>query len=108
MDNTYACQQIVQDAVLQATGADATAYEAEDGTSDDRLAHWIGTQAVQLLTDGGGQGVVAEMNNLIDYVNTGMSHYGALAERNSELAAALGACTCWGEREDCEACGGVG
>ena len=108
MDNRYAFQQIVQDAVLQASGAGATAYETEDITSDDRLAEWIGKQVVRFLTDTGGQGLVAEMNKLIEYVNTGMSHYAALAERDSELAAALGACACWGEREDCEACGGAG
>lgn len=32
----------------------------------------------------------------------------ALAERNMVLAAALGACDCWGELADCETCGGAG
>lgn len=32
----------------------------------------------------------------------------ALIERNTVLAAALGACDCWGERTDCDVCGGAG
>ncbi|GAA3938324.1 hypothetical protein [Actinoplanes auranticolor] len=31
-----------------------------------------------------------------------------LAERNIVLASALGACDCWGERPDCDVCGGAG
>jgi hypothetical protein len=32
----------------------------------------------------------------------------ALSERNAVLAAAVGACTCWGEDETCEECSGEG
>jgi hypothetical protein len=34
--------------------------------------------------------------------------YDELLEHNAELAAALGACECWGEEEDCPVCYGEG
>lgn len=37
-----------------------------------------------------------------------IAHYNALIDRNDALAAALGACECWGEDEDCEICRGEG
>ena len=37
-----------------------------------------------------------------------LAHYEELIERNSVLAAALGACDCWGEQFDCALCDGAG
>jgi hypothetical protein len=37
-----------------------------------------------------------------------LAHYEPLIERNSDLAAALGACDCWGEQLDCAFCEGAG
>jgi hypothetical protein len=37
-----------------------------------------------------------------------LSHYEELVERNSVLAAALGACDCWGQHVSCPFCNGVG
>lgn len=36
------------------------------------------------------------------------THYATLSHRDSAIAAALGACRCWGEQPDCEHCGGEG
>jgi hypothetical protein len=38
----------------------------------------------------------------------GLDHYEELLDRNGVLAAALGACDCWGQHIDCPVCGGVG
>jgi hypothetical protein len=37
-----------------------------------------------------------------------LASYEVLAERNALLAAALGACDCWGEQPDCPLCQGLG
>jgi hypothetical protein len=37
-----------------------------------------------------------------------LARYEELVERNSALAAALGACDCWGEDIDCPVCDGLG
>ena len=37
-----------------------------------------------------------------------VANYEELAERNSALAAALGACDCWGEQDFCDVCHGNG
>jgi hypothetical protein len=37
-----------------------------------------------------------------------LSHYEELVDRNSVLAAALGACDCWGQYVSCPFCNGVG
>jgi hypothetical protein len=34
--------------------------------------------------------------------------YNELVHRNSMVAAALGACVCWGDRPNCPLCNGVG
>jgi hypothetical protein len=37
-----------------------------------------------------------------------LDHYEELLARNGVLAAALGACDCWGQHVDCSVCGGIG
>jgi hypothetical protein len=37
-----------------------------------------------------------------------LAHYQELLDRNSALAAALGACDCWGQDRGCPVCGGAG
>lgn len=40
--------------------------------------------------------------------SSALNHYTTLANRDIELANALGACTCWGEDLNCPECGGEG
>jgi hypothetical protein len=43
-----------------------------------------------------------------DFLADELSHYEELLDRNSMLAAALGACDCWGQDVTCPFCEGVG
>ena len=51
---------------------------------------------------------MAEFGDLVTQINTGLDHYAELAQRDGKLAAALGACSCWGENNQCEFCDGEG
>ena len=78
---------------------EATAANDNDAQPSDLIASALGDWLARTITSGnGGQETDSEW----------LSHYRELLDRNSALAAALGACECWGQDRSCPVCNGAG
>jgi hypothetical protein len=78
---------------------DGAAPEDNDPQPSDLIASALGDWLTRTITGGdGGQEPGSEW----------LSHYRELLDRNSALAAALGACDCWGQDRGCPVCNGAG
>jgi hypothetical protein len=78
---------------------DAVNADGSDEPPADVIASALGDWLARTITSGdGGQETDSEW----------LSHYQELLDRNSALAAALGACDCWGQDRGCPVCNGVG
>jgi hypothetical protein len=89
--------QLERDGVLAVDG-DLPPDELLASALGNRLARMVRTQDPSAVADWP-EGLPRE---------GALAHYEELVERNSILAAALGACDCWGQDLDCPACGGMG
>jgi hypothetical protein len=74
--------------------------------ADEWLAAVLGTQLARLI--GKEDLSVEEERPAAALRNENYARWEELAARDAVLAAALGACECWGQSADCPACGGVG
>jgi hypothetical protein len=90
-------QQLAPDDVLAGRGG-MPADELLAKALGDRLARMIASD------DDGAQPDGSE----IDGGRERLAHYHELLDRNSALAAALGACDCWGQHRGCPVCDGAG
>jgi hypothetical protein len=76
-----------------------------DGSPDEVVVAALGNRLAQMFSDDG--------SGVGEWPGTGtnaddLSHYEELVDRNSVLAAALGACDCWGHHQSCPFCDGIG
>lgn len=92
--------EIFQRVFEQAIGTSESA-DTSNTTTEDLIADLIGRYVGPMLGSG-------QLGPLLGYVETALSHYSELRHRDAVLAAALGACECWGESGDCEICDGAG
>jgi hypothetical protein len=89
-DRLAFAERIVSEAIDRL--ADDPAFAAGDGTAGERIAVALGNRLARLVLD----------------EESWSARYTDLVDRNLTLAAALGACDCWGENVDCETCAGDG
>jgi hypothetical protein len=83
--------------VLDASGSD-------NGTSSSGLVSLLSQVAQSAQTDGQSEPRIGGFQtDQVDRVT-----YNELFHRNAAVAAALGACDCWGERANCPLCNGEG
>lgn len=108
MDSAQAVQQVVEEALSHSIGNENQFNGFNHLLGNEQVAGWIGSQVIGFLSSGNGRHLIADLQNVMDYLEGAMTRYSELTERNAELAAALGACACWGEHEDCETCHGEG
>jgi hypothetical protein len=90
-------EQLTRDGAL-AVGGDGPSREVVVPAVDDRPARMIVNEDSSAVVDWTTPGHPAE----------NFGHYKELVDRNSVLAAALGACDCWGHHIDCPVCDGIG
>jgi hypothetical protein len=95
--------QQVQDR-LAANGAST---DASDGLPEELIATALGNWLAQILVNDHSS---IELNaSPLGDIKEELADYQELLNRNSILAAALGACdNCWGEQAHCPVCGGAG
>jgi hypothetical protein len=97
-------ERILQQALDQLTRQDGLAA-GEGQPPQELVATALGNRLAQLISSG---------NPSTDALPSKWQHadeviaYENLVDRNSVLAAAVGACDCWGEQIDCRLCGGYG
>jgi hypothetical protein len=98
LDPAALLPRVVQQLLAQILGADGAATPPGDANAspEDQMAHAISGWLTQLLTGGDEEPTLS------------MLDWDDLLDRNSAVAAALGACDCWGEDPDCAFCGGEG
>jgi hypothetical protein len=90
-------EQVMRDGGF-AAGSDTSPKEVIAAALGDRLARMIVNEGSSTVTNwptANGQAL-------------NLRYYEELVDRNSVLAAALGACECWGHHVDCPVCDGVG
>jgi hypothetical protein len=79
---------------------DGAAPNDNDPQPADLVASALGDWLARTISSGGDGGQETGSGWL--------SHYRELLDRNSALAAALGACDCWGQDRGCPVCNGAG
>ena len=72
---------------------------------DELITLALGKRLARMIANGDSSAIENTTNGLRD---DELSHYEELVDRNAVLAAALGACDCWGQLENCPFCDGVG
>jgi CDGSH-type Zn-finger protein len=82
-----------------------------DGAAGDMSPHEVvvtalGNRLARMISDGGSSAV--EDWPATDVEVHALGHYEELVDTNSVLAAALGACDCWGRDVNCPFCDGTG
>lgn len=107
MNTTEVIDQVIRSVLLQSGDAGPQATLNNSGPNS-MVANWIGSQFLNFLNSNNGQQVMAEFGDLVTQIDTGLDHYSELAQRDGNLAMALGACSCWGEKRNCEFCAGEG
>jgi hypothetical protein len=94
-------ERVLQHAQEQLTDDSASG----DGSPDEVVVAALGNRLARMFSDDGsavGDWPAAGVNG------DELTHYEELVDRNSVLAAALGACDCWGQHADCPFCDGIG
>lgn len=89
-------EQLTRDGAFAATG---------DTSPDELVAAALGKRLARMIVDEDSSAVV---DSTAGFPADELSHYEELIDRNSVLAAALGACDCWGQLVNCPFCDGVG
>ena len=105
-DLFHLCQRVLQQVLDQLAREYAVADDAGDKPPEETIAIALGDQLAQMLLGGNGSaasewspiGAESEMSFARDEV----------LDRDAALAAALGACDCWGKQADCPICSGAG
>jgi hypothetical protein len=96
--------RVLEQVVAQLAPADAAPGGA-DTAPDELLTTVLANRVARFL--GGGEPEDAS-GEPVDGASAWLPHYEQLVERNSDVAAALGACDCWGEHAECPICDGAG
>jgi hypothetical protein len=100
MDRVFA--QLAQRVASQGIPPEFAGMSPEDLIAS-AAADWIG----RMLLPGADEPIEVRSSVAPDR-EPALPGYDELLERNAELAAALGACECWGDDEDCPDCYGEG
>ena len=98
-------ERVIEQAVSQLMPPEAL-VETGDGSADDALATALGNRLARMI--GGDDESEASGPHDREPAPEHVAHDHELLDRNSTLAAALGACDCWGGRPDCPICAGIG
>ena len=98
-------ERILQQVLDQAAQEYAFAADSDD-PPEETIAVALGNRLAQMILNGNGSAVG-------EWSATGNdpeepAQYEELLGRNAALAAALGACDCWGQHSDCTVCHGAG
>jgi hypothetical protein len=89
--------------VLQQLALDGSMPATSSASSEELIASSVGSWIGQTMNDDEGRGLPRPLA-----AEPITADHEELANRNSLLAAALGACDCWGEDVDCPFCEGHG
>lgn len=93
-------ERAIERVVSRLIPADALA-ESGDMPADELLATALGDRLAQMIAD--------EDEQLEpEAAPESLTHFQQLLDRNTTVAAALGACDCWGRHPDCPFCAGAG
>jgi hypothetical protein len=99
------CQRILQQ-VLDQLAHEYAVGDAGEERPEETIAIALGNRLAQMLLEGNGS-TVREWSPAGDEPEVS-TPYDELLDRDAALAAALGACDCWGEDADCPICRGLG
>jgi hypothetical protein len=101
---------VLVERVLQQTQEQLTrngALTADGQTSPDQVVVTaLGNRLARIILNEDSS--VAEDRSTVGFPADELSYYEELVDRNSVLAAALGACDCWGQHVSCPFCNGIG
>lgn len=107
-DPSLFLQKIMEQAIAKSPNLGATLITQDKNASEAYMAEVLGDRLAAIFetnesneSDRGGD---SDMNLSPEF----LAEYEELVERNGVLAAALGACDCWGDHADCEVCHGAG
>jgi hypothetical protein len=105
VDPSALVERVVQP-VLEQLWRDGAAADDSDTPPDLVIATALGNRLAQVVAND--QSSAASLPASSAGPDRDLAHYELLLERNGDLAAALGACDCWGEQLDCPVCDGAG
>ena len=97
-------ERVIEQAVSQLMPPEALA-ETGDGSADDALATALGNGLARMIA---GDEFETSGPHDREPAPEWVAHDHELLDRNRTVAAALGACDCWGSRPDCPICAGAG
>ena len=97
----------VVDQVVNQLMPDDVRAGAGDTSADELLATALGNSLARMIAGDDGPPETDEPE-AGDGGGPWLTDYHELLDRNSTLAAALGACDCWGSDRDCPVCAGAG
>jgi hypothetical protein len=107
IDTSALMQRVIQHALVASLGNEATAADLNQQESEEAIADALGKRLAQIFMSDAPRPL--ENGSCLAAHSAGeLAHYEKLEDRNSALAAALGACDCWGENADCALCQGAG
>ncbi len=105
VDNSALAERMLQP-VMDQLSRDGAIEDDGDTSPDLLIATALGNRLARLVAAGDPPGSVGGPAPSLRLEDLG--RYEELIERNSALAAALGACDCWGQQPDCPFCDGAG
>ena len=97
--------RVFQQAQEQLNRDGAFAAATAVSSPDELITLALGKRLARMIADGDSSAMGNSINDLQD---DQLSHYEELVDRNTVLAAALGACDCWGQLANCPFCDGSG
>jgi hypothetical protein len=99
-------ERALQQAQEQLTRDGSAVGVGGDSSPDDMVAIALGNRLARMIVNEDSSAM--EDWPMASSSADELSHYEELLDRNSVLAAALGACDCWGQHMNCPFCEGVG
>ena len=115
IDTNAVIQRVIQRAVAASVGNDALAASLDGHQTEELIADVLGQRLAQMFTSDASQPPDENGRSLPDQAARELARReqllarcDKLEARNGALAAALGACDCWGEQADCAVCQGAG
>jgi hypothetical protein len=107
MDPSLIIERVIQRALVNSVDENVSHTRQDVLATEDLIVDLLGNRLAQVLAaDSPNSG--KQDSSVLDYFAGELAHYQELMERNNAVAAALGACDCWGEHEDCAVCQGAG
>lgn len=115
IDTNAVMQRVIQRAVAASVGNEALAASLDSQQTEELIADVLGKRLAQMFASDASQPSDTNGSSLPDHsarelarCEKLLARCEELEDRNSALAAALGACDCWGEEADCAVCQGAG